>query len=482
MLNNSKSKNIHKSQLNDLLSIFKNKKVLIAIIVTLGILVFFRIGSVIPMPFVKINQSSDISSSNSFLQMMNLLGGGGLTQVSIFAIGISPYITAQIIVQLLSSDLIPPLARLTKSGEKGRRKLEVVTRVLTLPFAIVQGYAILSMISGTESFVTISEMFPLATNSFGFYAFYILLMIAGTYITILLSDLISKRGVGNGMTLIIITGILSSLFSSFRIVYTSLTQITGQNSELISVISFIIYLFFYIIVLIGVIFIEGSVRKIPIQQVGQSFSRESKELSYLPIKINSASVIPVIFASSFMTIPTTIAQLLPSSSSAVFIINQYISLNSYSGLVIYFFLIILFTFFYSYVQLNPNKISQDFKKSGRFIPGVKVGEQTENYISKILFRVNWIGGPFLALVATLPYIVSIAVGQATNGLVTIPSYASLGGTGIVIMVSGTIELWDSIRAASKTTSYSYQKKELNESLKSLIVDENSNTNNDSQLW
>ena len=219
MLNNSKSKNIHKSQINDLLSIFTNKKVLIAIIVTLGILVFFRIGSVIPMPFVKINQSSDISSSNSFLQMMNLLGGGGLTQVSIFAIGISPYITAQIIVQLLSSDLIPPLARLTKSGEKGRRKLEVVTRILTLPFAIVQGYAILSMISGTESFVTISEMFPLAANSFGFYAFYILLMIAGTYITILLSDLISKRGVGNGMTLIIITGILSSLFSSFRVVY-----------------------------------------------------------------------------------------------------------------------------------------------------------------------------------------------------------------------------------------------------------------------
>lgn len=482
MLNNSKSKNIHKSQINDLLSIFTNKKVLIAIIVTLGILVFFRIGSVIPMPFVKINQSSDISSSNSFLQMMNLLGGGGLTQVSIFAIGISPYITAQIIVQLLSSDLIPPLARLTKSGEKGRRKLEVVTRILTLPFAIVQGYAILSMISGTESFVTISEMFPLAANSFGFYAFYILLMIAGTYITILLSDLISKRGVGNGMTLIIITGILSSLFSSFRVVYTSLSQITGQNSELISVISFIIYLFFYIIVLIGVIFIEGSVRKIPIQQVGQSFSRESKELSYLPIKINSASVIPVIFASSFMTIPTTIAQLLPSSNSAVFIINQYISLNSYSGLAIYFFLIILFTFFYSYVQLNPNKVSQDFKKSGRFIPGVKVGEQTESYISKILFRVNWIGGPFLALVATLPYIVSIVVGQATNGLVTIPSYASLGGTGIVIMVSGTIELWDSIRAVSKTTSYSYQKKELNESLKSLIVDENSNTNNDSQLW
>ena len=190
------------------------------------------------------------------------------------------------------------------------------------------------------------------------------------------------------MTLIIITGIIASLFNSFQTVFNSLQNISAQNTQLVTMIAFIVYIFFYLLVLVGVIFIDGSVRKIPIQQVGQSFSRDSKELSYLPIKINSASVIPVIFASSIMTIPTTIAQLLPQSSASVNFINRYIALDSISGLIIYFFLIILFTFFYSYVQLNPNKISEDFKKSGRFIPGVKVGEDTEKHISKILYRVN----------------------------------------------------------------------------------------------
>ena len=150
---------------------FRNKKVIIAILTTLGILILFRIGSVVPMPFIKITKNE--FSDNSFLQIMNLLGGGGLSQFSIFAIGISPYITAQIIVQLLSSDLIPPLARMTKSGEKGRKKLEVITRVLTLPFAIVQAYAIMSMMLNQTGIITISENLPLVRGSAGFYVFYI---------------------------------------------------------------------------------------------------------------------------------------------------------------------------------------------------------------------------------------------------------------------------------------------------------------------
>lgn len=480
-MKNIQKKNTFKSGLDEFISIFTNKKVILTIFVTLGILILFRIGSVIPMPFIKITKNE--FEDNSFLQIMNLLGGGGLSQFSIFAIGISPYITAQIIVQLLSSDLIPPLARLTKSGERGRKKIEVITRILTLPFAIVQSYAIITMLlSSSNSFISISEKLPIIKGSPEFFVFYILLMIAGTYISILLGDLISKRGVGNGMTLIIITGIVSSLFNSFQTVFQSLSGISAQNTNLVTLIAFIVYLFFYFLVLIGVIFIDGSVRKIPIQQVGQSFNRDSKELSYLPIKINSASVIPVIFASSLMTIPTTIAQLLPQSSLSVDFINRYLSLESISGVIFYFFLIILFTFFYSYVQLNPNKISEDFKKSGRFIPGIKVGKETEKHISKILYRVNWIGGPFLALVASLPYIVTIITGYASNGLIRIPSYASLGGTGIVIMVSGTIELWSSIKSTAKTSSYTYQKKEIVESLTNIINNSENINEDDSQLW
>lgn len=452
------------------LSIFKNKKVIIAILVTLGILVLFRIGSIIPMPFIQISDSSNYDS-NSFLQMMNLIGGGGLSKVSIFAIAVSPYITAQIIVQLLSTDLIPPLSRLAKSGERGRKKIEVVTRLLTLPFAAIQAYAILTMATSSDnSFITFSENSPLVQGSALYYFFYIVLMIAGTYIAIFLGDLITKRGVGNGITLIILAGIVSSLFSSFQTVYLNLQNISAQNSELISVISFIAYLCFYILVLLAVIFINNSVRKVPIQQVGGNFGKDADELSYLPIKINPSGVIPVIFASSLMTIPTTIAQLLPSGSNASAWINDYLSLESISGIIIYFFLIIIFSFFYSYVQLNPQKMSEDFKKSGRFIPGVKVGSDTEKYISRILFRINWIGGPFLGLIATLPYIVSITCYYASNGSIDIPSYAILGGTGIVIMVSATIDLWQSIKSTATTVHYSYQKKEIENTINSEGVD------------
>lgn len=476
MVNNKYNRKKRTKTFLETLSLFKSKKVIISILVTLGILVLFRIGSIIPMPFIEISSSSNYDS-NSFLQMMNLIGGGGLSKVSIFAIAVSPYITAQIIVQLLSTDLIPPLSRLAKSGERGRKKIEVVTRLLTLPFAGIQAYAILSMATSSEnSFITFSQNSPLVQGSSLYYFFYISLMIAGTYIAIFLGDLITKRGVGNGITLIILAGIVSSLFSSFQTVYLNLQNITVQNARLISTISFIAYLCFYIFILLAVIFINNSVRKVPIQQVGGSFGQGNDDLSYLPIKINPSGVIPVIFASSLMTIPSTIAQFLPANSSASTWINNYISLESISGIIIYFVLIILFSFFYSYVQMNPQKMSEDFKKSSRFIPGVKVGSDTEKYISRILFRINWIGGPFLAIIATLPYIFSLTCNYASNGAVVIPSYAILGGTGIVIMVSATIDLWQSIKSTATTVHYSYQKKEIENTINS------DNSNKENKFW
>ena len=249
MVNNKYNRKKRTKTFLETLSLFKSKKVIISILVTLGILVLFRIGSIIPMPFIEISSSSNYDS-NSFLQMMNLIGGGGLSKVSIFAIAVSPYITAQIIVQLLSTDLIPPLSRLAKSGERGRKKIEVVTRLLTLPFAGIQAYAILSMATSSDnSFITFSQNSPLVQGSSLYYFFYISLMIAGTYIAIFLGDLITKRGVGNGITLIILAGIVSSLFSSFQTVYLNLQNITVQNARLISTISFIAYLCFYIFIL-----------------------------------------------------------------------------------------------------------------------------------------------------------------------------------------------------------------------------------------
>ncbi len=459
------------SGFQELKSIVRNKKVMVSILTTLALLILFRIGSVIPMPFATMNP--DALSQSSFLQMMNMLGGGGLRRISIFAIGISPYITAQIIIQLLSSDLIPPLSRLSKSGERGRKKIEIITRIFTLPFAVIQAYAIISLASTNTDVITFNLPNGDSLSPF-YYFFYILLMTTGTYVAIFLGDVITKKGVGNGITLIILAGIVASLFSSFETVFGTLTSSAGQSQALTSVINFVVYLLFYVILLVAVVFINGSVRKIPIQQTGQGLTSNRDELPYLPLKINAAGVIPVIFASSVMTIPSTIAQFLPADGNGPkWFIDTYLTFNSWSGIAIYAVLIVLFTFFYSYVQINPNKISEDFKKSGRFIPGVKTGLDTEKHISKTLLRINFIGGPFLAIVAALPYVVSVASGNV------IPSSAALGGTGIVIMVSASIELWQSIRSASTTSTYNYIKKEIETQVNDDVVDDKENL---VQLW
>jgi preprotein translocase subunit SecY len=329
--------------------------------------------------------------------MLNLLAGGGMTHMSLFAVGVGPYITAQIITQLLSSDLIPALSRMAKNGDRGRKKLEIITRFLTLPFCIAQGYAILALIlnnnssSGSDQ-ISIFGHTALNELTAGEIIELITIYTGGTYICIYIGDMITKRGVGNGITLLILSGILSSFISNFVVSFAKIESIIPNNNNSIHllsvVLSCIVYSLLFVGILLAIIFINNSIRKIPIQQTGQALTSKTEELSFLPIKINSAGVIPVIFASSIMTIPGTIAQFLPQSNGAKTFISDYITTESWSGMAIYFVLIILFTFFYSYVQINPQRLSENFDKSGRFILGVKSGKDTEKYITTILARVN----------------------------------------------------------------------------------------------
>jgi preprotein translocase subunit SecY len=252
--------------------------------------------------------------------MMNLLAGGGLQHMSLLAVGVGPYITAQIIVQLLSSDLIRPMSRMAKAGERGRRKLEIITRILTLPFCIAQGYAVLALLlrnGSTSSGITVFGCSSLGDLNGGQIISLLLIFIAGTYIAIFMADMITKRGVGNGVTLLILAGIVSSLFSNFQYAYETIAGKVNasQDTYVISVIlSFGLYVLFFIAILIAVIFINGSTRKIPIQQTGQGLTTEIDNLPFLPIKLNSAGVIPVMYASSIITIPGTIAQFFPEES------------------------------------------------------------------------------------------------------------------------------------------------------------------------
>jgi preprotein translocase subunit SecY len=252
--------------------------------------------------------------------MMNLLAGGGLQHMSLLAVGVGPYITAQIIVQLLSSDLIPPMAKMAKAGERGRKKLEIITRFLTLPFCVAQGYAVLALLlrNDTSGSITVFGQTTLGALNGGQIISLLLIFIAGTYISIFIGDMITKRGVGNGVTLLILAGIVSSIISNFEYAYRSIASKfnPGQDTYTISIIlSFGLYVLFFVAILLSIIFINGSTRKIPIQQTGQGLTTDIQNLPYLPIKLNSAGVIPVIFASSIITIPGTIAQFLPEDNA-----------------------------------------------------------------------------------------------------------------------------------------------------------------------
>ncbi len=460
-------KRIKKSTFKD---VFLNKKIIGALFLTLFLILFFHLGSVITMPEVVIPTDA-YNNSNTFVQTLNLLSGGGLTQVSIFSIGVGPYITSQIIVQLLSTDLVPSLTRMSKSGERGKRKLEIITRFLTLPFCLIQSYAVLALIMTGDS-ITVFGQTAISALTSGEIMSLMLLMTSGTYIAIFLADMITKRGIGNGITLIILSGIVSSLFSNFNVAFRTIA--TGFNStnahQLTILLSDCLYVMFFVILLMAVVFVNGSTRKIPIQQTGQGLITSNDELPFLPIKLNAAGVIPVIFASSIMTIPGTIAQFLPNAEAKWFI-NDYLTLDSWCGISIYGILIILFSFFYSYVQINPPQMAENFEKGGKYIPGVRIGEDTEKHIWKVLYRINWIGAPFLSFIAMLPYGLSILTG--------IPSGMALGGTGIIIMVTGSIEFWNAVKSTGVTVGYNTTKKQIQSST---IDNESAEGQNVTQLW
>ncbi len=454
--------------------IFTNKSVIFSLLITISLIIFFHFVSTLTLPGIKLPDG--YHQSDSFANMMNLLAGGGLSKMSMFAVGVGPYITAQIIVQLLSSDLIPPLSRMAKQGERGRRKLEIITRFLTLPFALAQAYAVIAMIlksgsSGEGSSITIYGHSAIGELSAGEIISLLLTFTGGTYICIFLGDIITKRGVGNGVTLLILAGIVGSIIPDFTYAFQS---ISGKINPGISTyhltvaLTFILYIAFFVLILVFAIFINGATRKIPVQQVGQGLSSKIDDLAFLPIKLNPAGVIPVIFASSIMTIPGTIAQFLPEDN-AKWILEENFTLTSWVGMSLYFVFIILFSFFYSYVQVNPQQLSENFEKSGKFIPGVKNGEDTEKQITKVLTRINWIGAPFLAIISLMPYILSKVTG--------IPSGLSLGGTGIIIIVSGSLELWNSIKSASTTSGYNVTKTKIVSSF-----DSSASSGKTTRLW
>lgn len=434
-------------------AILKNKEIMNRVLFTIVILLVFRIGAQISVPGVSIvGDLSSALSSNNALALMNLMGGGTLQTFSIFALGVSPYITAQIIINLLSTDVLPALTELKRQGQGGRKKIDMATRYLALLLGAVQAYGIIrTMESGTYSsiinFTLIEELGNLGWLG---YAYLVLVMMAGSMIVMWLGDQISVKGIGNGISMIIFAGIVSSLPNQIVTAFQKwVQQQWGTGRELTGIFQFLLYILVFLLIIAFVVFTELAKRKIPVQHSGKSGGQTQSmaKASFLPIKINSAGVIPVIFASSILMAPSVIVAFIDSDMVNAEWLGIFSTSTMYQmpgvngstwgmpwGLIIYIILILFFTFFYANITINPQQLAENFQKNGSYIPGIRPGNETERYVRKVLNRVTVIGALALIFIAALPVVLTLSgiFGQETS--------LALGGTGLIITVGVALEI------------------------------------------
>ena len=408
-------------------AMWTNKDIRNRILFTLFAFLVYRLGSAITVPDVNTSDLVNGLGENSLFAMLNLLGGGGLEQFSVFALGVTPYITASIIIQLLSMDVIPHLTELSKAGANGRKTLDKYTRYLAVVFAFVQSF---SLVYGG---VTISKILYIAT-----------IFAAGSMFLVWIGDQISMKGIGNGISMVIMAGIVGRMPQQFSSAWSSL--ITGESAPTYGAWLFAAYILVYLLIIIFVTLINTAERRIPIQYTSSSISlSKPSEANYLPLKVNSASVIPVIFASSLMMAPIQIASFFPSND---FIkeMQKWLGLQTWYSLVIYVLLILFFTFFYTKMQINPEKVAENLGKSGSYIPSVRPGNETKEYINRVLSRITVLGSVALAIIAVMPHIMPLVWPDLPNSM-------ALGGTGMIIVVGVAIETVRQVQGLITQKSY-----------------------------
>ncbi len=429
-------------------SILKNKEIMTRVLFTILILFIFRIGSQITVPGVTVGEElSKYLSGNNALSLMNLLGGGTLQTFSIFALGVSPYITAQIIVELLATDVLPALTELKRQGQYGRKKMEMATRYLTLMLGAVQAYGIIKTMENSKYIMFSAGDYPWLT-----YIYVVVVMMAGSMLVMWLGDQISVKGIGNGISMIIFAGIVCSLPTQITTAFANWVMASIYKADdariIAGIFQFLLYVLAYLLVISFVTFIELSKRKIPVQSSGKGGGQTASmaRASFLPLKINSAGVIPVIFASSIMMAPSIVAGFIDGNTNAgwlqIFSTSTLFAMPGINGttwympwgLIIYVVLTIAFCFFYANIQINPQQLAENFQKSGSYIPGIRPGNETERYVRKVLNRITVIGSLALALIATLPSILTM------TGVFGDNSSLALGGTGLIIVVGVALEL------------------------------------------
>lgn len=405
------------------IDMFKSKEIRKKILFTLGMLFIFRLGAGIPAPLVNTTTLLAGVTDNSVLGIMNLLGGGALQKFSIFAMGVGPYITASIIIQLLAMDVVPALTEMAKSGAQGKTQMDKITRYLGVILAFFQSF---TMTYAFDVNYGILDNANLAT-----YLYIAIILTAGTMFLLWIGDRISMFGIGNGISIIIFAGIVANIPFQFSQLFKTLVDTTSNAALFNGVLNFGMFVIMYILIIALVIFMQQAVRKIPIQYTSSNMKKGKTDITFLPLKINSASVIPVIFASAVMTAPATAFSFFSQTQGLYTTFSNIFNFQKPMGLTIYAVLIFLFTFFYTNLQVDPAKIAENLGKQGTYIPGIRPGTETKTYLSKVLNRITFLGALFLVFVAVLPYLLPMV----TN----LPNSVSVGGTGIIIVVGVALE-------------------------------------------
>jgi len=429
--------------LRKLVAVFKNKDLRRRVLFTLVVILIYRIGCTIVVPGV--DSSSITFKGNDLFTLMNVLGGGSLSSFSLFALGISPYITASIIVQLLSMGLLNSLKDMSEQGEKGRKKIEQATKITSIALGVLQAIGII------KTMETNYGLLPYGAKEFATwdYVFITTVLVAGSMFVMWLADKITQNGIGNGVSMIIFTGIVASIPNQFQTAYNTFVTFYGTSAEIFTGLCKMgLYVLMYLLMIIFVVMVEKSVRKIPLQR-SENTVKMGGDVHHLPIKLNPSGVMPVIFASSFMMAVVTILNLISTNitnvatqqklMTAANVFNYSTKVGGvYWGLIIYVVLIFGFSFFWTNLQMNPEDLSEKLSKENTFIPGIRHGKETKRYISGVMNRVTFVGTIVLILIAIVPVLLTIVF--------NLSSVLAFGGTSVIILVGVACEVNDQIDA------------------------------------
>lgn len=403
------------------------------ILFTLAVIAVFRLFAHIPVPAVQVDKLHSLFAQNQFLSLVDIFSGGTLANFSVMAVGIGPYITASIIMQVATM-LFPKLKELSKEGESGQATINQYTRLLAVPVGIVQSVSMLLLLNSQGLIATSDPMRLLAM---------LVTLVAGTMIILWLGELVTQYGIGNGVSLVILAGIVGRIPIAFAQ--------TLSISQTINLFSLIIVLVLGAAVIASMVFMNEAIRRVTIQYAKRI--RGSKvyggQSTYLPLRINQAGVLPIIFAVSMMLIPSFLAGIFQTSGNAQLVsialfINTSLTPTSLLYNVVYFLLVVVFTYFSTAVFFNPKDLAEDLKKSGAFVPGIRPGASTEKHLTFIITRITLAGALFLGIVAILP-----SLAQQMTGITTL----SIGGTGLLIVVSVILETQKQIQSLLVSQNY-----------------------------